>query len=142
MREQKLLASYRPTDVSTHIIDNETDAVTRLVQQEYGSDPNWEPVITKVDDNRWEVTELRPKPRKEYYEDSETISLATAEQKGLTSPRPNISISDRMQTDPFFDKAGVADGDNSKFWKYDQFSKWTPELERMFAPTADTKKWY
>lgn len=142
LREQKLLASYRPTDVSTHIIDNETDAVTRLVQQEYGSDPNWEPVITKVDDNRWEVTELRPKPRKEYYEDSETISLATAEQKGLTSPRPNISISDRMQTDPFFDKAGVADGDNSKFWKYDQFSKWTPELERMFAPTADTKKWY
>jgi len=142
LREQKLLAAYRPTDVSTHIIDSETDAVTRLVHQEYGSDPNWEPVVTKVDENRWEVTELRPKARKEYYADSDTISLATAEQKGMIHPNPSLTIQDRMQNDPFFDKGGLGDKDNQRFWKYEQFNQWTPELERMFAPTADTKKWY
>jgi len=142
LREQKLLASYRPTDVSTHVIDSETDAVARLVREEYGSDPNWEPVVSKIDENRWEVTELRPKARKETYADAETISIATAEQKGLTSPQPSITINDRMQNDPFFDKGGLGDRDNDRFWKYEDFHKWTPDLERMFAPTADTKKWY
>lgn len=142
LREQKLLASYRPTDVSTHIVDSETDAVARLVREEYGSDPNWEPVVSKIDENRWEVTELRPKARKETYADAETISIATAEQKGLTSPQPSVTINDRMQNDPFFDKGGLGDRDNDRFWKYEDFHKWTPDLERMFAPTADTKKWY
>lgn len=142
LREQKLLASYRPTDVGTHIIDSETEAVGRLVHEEYGSDPNWEPVVSKVGENRWEVTELRPKPRKEQYADSETISLATAEQNGMTQPRATININDNMRNDPFFDKGGLGDRDNNKFWNYQEFNKWTPELERMFAPTADTKKWY
>jgi hypothetical protein len=142
LREQKLLASYRPSNVNEHIIDSETDAVARLVHEEYGSDPNWEPVVTRVDENRWEVTELRPKPRKEHYEDAQTIDIATAEQKGMLHPQPNIEISDRLRNDPFFDKGGIADKDNNRFWNYNDFKKWTPDLERMFAPTADTKRWY
>jgi hypothetical protein len=47
-----------------------------------------------------------------------------------------------MRNDPFFDKGGVVDKDSNRIWEYNDFRKWTPDLERMFAPTAGTKAWY
>lgn len=141
-REQKLLSAYRPTEVSEHRIDSETQAVGKLVHEMYAGDQNWEPVVTKVNDYQWEVTELRPKPRKEQYEEEKSKNLALAQERGETLPPPNLSIDDRLRADPYFDKAGVGDNDNNKFWKYDDFKKWTPGLERMFAPTFDNQKWY
>jgi hypothetical protein len=47
-----------------------------------------------------------------------------------------------MRNDPFFDKGGVVDNDNQRVWSYKDFRKWTPDLERQFAPTAETKAWY
>ena len=141
MREAKILSSYRPTDLTKHTIDSKTEAVAKLVNETYKSDPNWEPVVSKVSENKWEVTELRPKPRKETYADAQTLSLATAEATGLAQPPVSVDITDRLQDDPYFDKSGVGDRDNNKFWNYKDFNKWTPGLERMFAPTLDTKEW-
>jgi hypothetical protein len=142
MREQKILSSYRPTELTKHVIDNKTETVARLVNEMYKSDPKYEPVITKVDENKWEVSELRPRPQKETYAEGQTISLTMAQEKGMTVPPPSIDISDRLQDDPYFDKTGVADVANNKFWDYKDFNKWTPGLERMFAPTLDNKEWY
>ena len=141
-REQKVLASYQPTAISKHIIDSETEAVGKLVHDVYASDPSWEPVVTKVDDNKYEVTELRPKPRTERYEDDKTVSLATAEERGIAIPPPTLDIHDRLQDDPYFDKSGVGDRNNSRYWNYNDFKQWTPGLERMFAPTEGNKEWY
>jgi hypothetical protein len=141
MREQALLAQYQPTDVSKHIIDSDTAAVAKLVHDEYAGDPNWEPVVARVDENKWEVKELRPKSRKEKWEDAQTISLAAAESSQQVLPAPSISIRDRLQEDPYFDKAGVTDKDNDRIWKYSDFNKWTPGLERMFAPTFSQEQW-
>jgi len=142
MREAKILSAYKPTDLTQHTIDNRTAAVAKLVHDVYASDKNWEPVVTQVDKNKWEVTELRPKPRKETYEDAQVMSLAMAEEKGITQPPVQIDIMDRLQDDPYFDKRGVGDRDNNKFWNYKDFNKWTPGLERMFAPTFDNREWY
>lgn len=142
MREQKILSSYRPTELSKHVIDNKTETVARLVNEMYKSDPVYEPVITKVDENKWEVSELRPRPYKEKYTEGQAISLAMAQEKGYTVPPPSIDISDRLKDDPYFDKSGVGDVANNKFWNYKDFNKWTPGLERMFAPTLDNKEWY
>jgi hypothetical protein len=57
-------------------------------------------------------------------------------------PKASIQISDQMRNDPFFDKGGVVDNDNQRVWSYNDFRKWTPDLERQFAPTAATKAWY
>lgn len=141
LREQKILASYQPTAISKHIIDSETEAVGKLVHDMYASDSAWEPVVTKVDENRYEVTELRPKPRIESYEDDKTVSLATAEERGIAIPPPSLDIHDRLQDDPYFDKSGVGDRVNSRYWNYNDFKKWTPSLERMFAPTDSTREW-
>jgi hypothetical protein len=142
MREQKILSSYRPTELTKHVIDNKTEAVARLVNEMYASDPKYEPVVSKVGENKWEVTELRPRPQKETYAEGQTISLAMAQEKGLTVPPPSVDISDRLKDDPYFDKTGVADVANNKFWDYKDFNKWTPGLERMFAPTLDNREWY
>ncbi len=142
LREQKILAAYKPTDISTHVIDNETEAVAKLVMKTYENDPNWEPVVSKTGENAWEVTELRPKPKKERYEDGTTINAALTNGDKLAMPAPSISIDDRMRGDPYFTNDGVVDSDNSRYWNYNDFKKWTPGLERMFAPTADTQAWY
>jgi hypothetical protein len=143
LREQKILASYRPTEVSEHIVDNETQAVANLVNKMYKEDPNWEPVVSKTGENQWEVTELRPKARKETYEDAQTVTTAMAENgRGQAQPEPVMNIFDRLQDDPYFDKRGVSDKNNDRFWNYKDFNKWTPGLERMFAPTMDNKEWH
>lgn len=140
-REKALLAAYRPTDVSKHVVDSETERVAKLVEDVYANDPSWEPVITKTGENQWAVTELRPKARKEKWEEENTISDALTQ--GSLDPRVKMEILDKMNTqDPFFDKRGVVDRDNGRVWKYEDFNKWTPGLERMFAPTKDTKEWY
>jgi len=140
-REAKVLAAYRPTAITEHVIDNKTEQVAKLVHQVYESDPNWDPVVEKVDENNYRVVELRPKARKEKWEDETTKSLSLAEAEGTMIPPPVVSIDDRNRGDPYFDKSGVGDRDNDKVWQYKDFKKWTPGLERMFAPTMDTKEW-
>ena len=139
-REQKVMSSYKPTDVSKHTINDQMRTVSRIVNEAYKGDKNWEPVVTQVSDYQWEVTELRPREKREKYE-GETKDLALAEQRGEALPPPSISIDDRNRDDPYFDKSGVGDRDNNKYWKYEDFSKWTPGLERMFAPTLSNKEW-
>lgn len=142
MREQKILSSYRPTELTKHTIDSKTEAVAKLVNEMYKSDPKYEPVITKVDENKWEVSELRPRPQKESYSDAQAMTLSMAQEKGISIPPPEINISDRLSDDPYFDKSGVGDQANNRFWDYKDFNKWTPGLERMFAPTLNNKEWY
>jgi hypothetical protein len=142
-REQKVLSAYRPTSITKHTIDAETETVGELVHKLYESDPNWEPVLEKTGENTYQITELRPKPRKERYADAQTTTLAMAEASGdYVPPEPVINIEDRIRGDPYFQKNGVADRENDRFWNYNDFNKWTPGLERMFAPTQDTREWY
>ena len=144
LRQQKILASYRPTDISTHVVDSETETVAKMVMKIYENDPNWDPVITKTSEGQYAVTELVPKSRKERFEEAKTIGMATTTGFGdqPQDPKAAIQISDQMRNDPFFDKGGVVDKDSNRIWEYNDFRKWTPDLERMFAPTAGTKAWY
>ena len=143
-REHQILASYRPTDISNHLVDSKTEQVAKLVNQMYENDPDWIPVVQKQNDNNYAITELLPKARKERWEDAhaQQQSLRELEQKGTVIPPPTLTIEDRMRDDPYFDKAGVGDRDNDRLWNYNDFRKWTPGLERMFAPTADNKEWF
>ncbi len=143
LKEQALLAAYRPTDITKHVLDSETERVANLVSKMYADDPNWEPVVEKTGEHQYAITELKPKPRKEKWEDAQTVKTALSESEDLAkNPVANIQIYDRHMNDPYFDKQGIKDADNDRFWSYQDFNKWTPGLERMFAPTAETKAWY
>lgn len=142
LREQQILASYRPTDITKHTVDSRTEQVAKLVNQMYQDDPNWIPVVEKKDENNYAITELIPKARKERWEDADANRLSMMESAGQVQPKPTVDIINRLQDDPYFDKSGVGDRSNDRFWNYNDFRKWTPGLERMFAPTFDHKEWY
>lgn len=144
-REQKILTGYQPTDLTTHVVDDEMERVAKVVAQTYEGDPDWEPVVEKRGEHQYAVTELRPRRKKEEWEGEETPTVQQAKDRGLLtgeSLQPAVDISDRQHNDPFFDKSGLVDYDNNRVWKYQDFNKWTPGLERMFAPTNDTQAWY
>lgn len=143
-REKAILAAYRPTDVTTHVMDSDVERVAALVNKMYQNDPDWEPVVEKTGPNQYAITELRPKPRKERWAEDQDKTVAMAEADGTASlnPAANIQIYDRYMQDPYFDKQGIKDTERDRFWGYEDFNKWTPGLERMFAPTATTKDWY
>lgn len=144
-REQKVLTGYQPTDLTTHVVDDEMERVAKVVAQTYAADGDWEPVVEKRGDHQYAVTELRPRRKKEEWEGEETPTIQQAKDQGLLtgeSLQAAVDISDRQHTDPFFDKSGLVDYDNNRVWKYQDFNKWTPGLERMFAPTNDTQAWF
>jgi hypothetical protein len=147
LREQKILAAYKPTDISKHTVDSETEQVAKLVNKMYENDKNWAPVVTKTDEGQYAVTELRPKSRKEKWEDAQTVKVATTMGMNTSAnglePTATLDINDRIHNDPFYDKGGIMPGDaKQRVWDYSQFKEWTPDLERMFAPTARNKAWY
>ena len=144
-REKAILQQYSPKKTED-LLEHDTDDVQVLVKKLYESDPDWEPVVEKVKKGEFEVTQLVPRRKKEddQYEDEEKIpSIAEAREMGhITSPpkiQPRIEVSG-MQ-DPYFDKTGVIDYEGDRFYRYDHFAKWTPGLERMFAPTFDQNDW-
>ena len=145
-REANILSAYQPTAITEHVVDDEYERVAKVVAQQYSTDPDWEPVVEKRGPHQYAVTELRPKAKKEtVWEDEVKTTVADAKQQGLMEGgevKPNVlTIQDNLQ-DPFFAKTGVADHSNDTFWKYDQFNKWSPGLEKMFAPTDPQNKWH
>ena len=68
--------------------------------------------------------------------------VKAAEAEGFAQPTPTIDIDSRLRGDPYFDKSGIGDQANNRFWNYKDFNKWTPGLERMFAPTMDNRAWF
>jgi len=143
-RERAILQQYSPRKVE-NLMDDATDDVQTLVKKLYETDPDWEPVVEKVKTGEFEVTKLIPKRKKEddQYSDERVPTVAEAlhsgEATGVPRVQPRMEVSG-MQ-DPFFDKKGVVDYEGDHFYRYENFAKWTPGLERMFAPTLDQNDW-
>lgn len=128
------------SESAENLTTQDTDDVAEMVKKMYENDPNWEPVVERVGENEYRVSELRPKPRKEKYAESNGEDESTIERaKEVGKITPNIEIDGGQ--DPYFDKQGVLDYSNDRFHEYKDFKQWTPGLERMFAPTLDTNNW-
>jgi hypothetical protein len=141
--ERRILNSYKAPQVAKNEEEEETSMIGRLVKKLFASDKDYEPVVEKSGDNKWDITELRPKARKEQWADADNgTSIDSAVRAGWIPPTPSMQIFDHGTNDPAFYRAGVADNDNGRFWNYKDFNKFTPGLERMFAPTLTTREWY
>lgn len=137
IREKASLKAYEAAP-ATALMEHNVEDVAVMVKKMYAEDPNWEPVVEKVGDNEYRVSELRPKARKEKYEENQDMTIERAKEGGLIQAQVDI---EGGRQDPYFDKQGVLDYSNDRFWEYKDFKKWTPGLERMFAPTLDTTNW-
>jgi len=145
-REQAILQQYAPKKTE-ELMNHDKADVEVLVKKLYENDPDWEPVLEKKNGIDFEVTGLVPKRKKSdgEFEDEHIPSIAEAIETGLTDRKVETTITPGFdpvkRQDPYFDKGGVIDYEGDRFYKYDNFSKWTPGLERMFAPTFDQNDW-
>jgi hypothetical protein len=117
--------------------------VAKLVAKAYESDPDYEPVVTKVGANNWEVTELKPRHRKQPYDDrvDERVVNTDNEQVDLEFRYRDKEAIERA-VDPFYEGIGSVPFDGPVN-KKDPFYGPVPGLERPFGPTFDhTKQWY
>lgn len=154
-REKAILQQYSPKKTED-LMEQSTDDVQTLVDKLYATDPDWAPVLEKINGNQFQVTGLVAKTKKEdiMYEDEKVPTIAEAIGDGLTSIKDSItgnvasneakivpSNTVVKKQDPYFDKDGVLDYEGDRFYRYDQFAKWDKNLERMFAPTFDKNDW-
>ena len=123
---------------------NEEREVAKLVAAAYDNDPNWEPVVTKVGQNHWEVNELKQKRSI-----SDLQPIVDDSVVNTADPKVNIqyqypgSVSESMKEaiDPFFTGLGDLPSDHQRY-RRDPYYGPVPGMERMMGPTFDHKKWY
>jgi len=137
IREKAILEAFKPARAEK-LTEHNVEDVAAMVKKMYASDPNWEPVVEKVGENQYRIAELRPKLRVEKYQGSEDMTIERAKEGGKISA--GVEVTGGRQ-DPYFDKQGVLDYSNDRFWEYKDFKKWSGGLERMFAPTLDQTNW-
>jgi hypothetical protein len=139
-KEKAGLEGFTSEKPENLLMNHDLDEVAQMVKKMYENDPNWEPVVERIGENEYRVSELRPKPRKERYADAsgdDESTIERAKEGGKITP----SVVVEGGADPYFDKQGVLDYSNDRFHEYKDFKQWTPGLERMFAPTLDTTNW-
>ncbi len=61
--QQDAYSSYAREEEDSCPSAKERKEIQKLAEKAYGNDPGFEPVVSKVGPNHWEITELRPKRR-------------------------------------------------------------------------------
>jgi hypothetical protein len=128
-------------DIDCHI-SREAREVAALVAKAYESDPTFEPVVTKVGANHWEVNELKPRRRQGKYEDGivddRVVDTTNDKVDVRFQHRENRIIEDAI--DPYFPEGALPF--ESARQSRDPWYGPVPNMERMFGPTFDHKEWY
>ena len=135
MEERKILQLYKPakTDsLGSYQLEDANDLIKRIYDAK-----GLIPEVVKKEGNVYEVIGTRRKDEKIVYEDENPpAQRAPVEEAGegrITVPVTAVDTAAGL--DPFFTPGGVTRMDR---WDY---TKFTPGLERMFAPTYPTVEW-
>ena len=136
--EKKILQTYQPKK-SKDLLHYAVEDVKEMIDKIYDK-KGLIPVIekSKQGNNVWEISEVKEKNPIIVWEDS-----PEAQQKQLMETRGENVIEVPQEAsdlsaglDPFFQARG-----STRKGKSD-YTKWTPGLERMFAPTYPVKSWF
>ena len=130
------MQTYKP-ESSKGLLQYSVDDVKTLLEKIY-SKKGLIPVIeqSKQGQNIWEITELKEKNPHIVWEDEVETERQKMKNRGEEVIEVPYTASDvAAGLDPFFQaRQSPRDG------KYD-YTKFTPGLERMFAPTYPIKSW-
>jgi hypothetical protein len=136
MEERKILQLYQPakTDSLTTYQLDDAEALIKRIYDAKGMIPE----VKKKEGNVYEVIGTRRKDEKIVYEDENApAQKAPVEEAGegrITVPVTAVDTAAGL--DPFFSPGG-----STHIGRWD-YTKFTPGLERMFAPTYPTVEWY
>lgn len=136
MSERKILQTYKPNNI-TSLTSYDLDDAKTLISKIYDA-KGLIPSIIQKEPNVYEVIGTRRKDEKIIYEDEEspasTGAVQTAGEATITVPPTAMDVA--VGLDPFY-----SPNPSSRTNRWD-YTKWTPGLERTFAPTFATEKWY
>ncbi len=136
MEERQILQTYKPKKVGDLTTYNLEDA-QELIQKIYNA-KGLIPDVRHKDGNVYEIVGTRRKDEKIVYEDEEAPAQQAPVQAAgeATITVPPVAADVSVGLDPFFTPSASTKLDR---WDY---TKFTPGLERMFAPTYPTVEWY
>ena len=135
MEERKIIQTYKPKE-SGDLISYSIEEAEKLIKKIYDA-KGLIPVVKRQKDNVYEVVGTRRKDEKIVYEDEE----APAQQAPLTAAGegvidiPAAAVDTAAGLDPFYSTAPAS---HMPRWDYQRF---TPGLERMFAPSKPLQNW-
>lgn len=119
----------------------EAREVAHMVARAYESDPNFEPVVTKVGPNQWEVTELKPRRHM-----ADEVVDVVVDERVVDTRNDAVDVEFRYgprrpqdAIDPYFPSIPF---ESDRRASSDPFYGPVPGMERMFGPTFDNKRWY
>jgi hypothetical protein len=138
-REQEILNTYTPKDPQSLTTYSAEDAQT-LIEKIYTA-KGLKATYKQTGDNQFQILSTTPLDKVITYEDDPAEpSLAPASHEAVASAGEETIIVPDIRTtgglDPFY-----TPGEQTRDGRWD-YTKFTPGLERMFAPTEQMQKWY
>ena len=133
IKERKMLQTYVPkktSDLKTYDVDD----AYGLIKQMYTAKGLVPEVTHKKDTNIYEITGVRKMGEKVQYEDEVDAPREGGEESLTVVPQAARDLLN--EGDPFYNRQ-----QKTRTGKWD-YTKYTPELERMFAPTYPRSQWY
>jgi hypothetical protein len=135
--EKRILASYAPkkaNDLTTYDLDDAEALITNIYKPK-----GLVPEVVRKDGNVFEVVRTRSVKDVIQYEDDlpdAPVSSRPLEESGEARIHvPAVALETAASRDPFYEPTTSTRADRS------DYTKWTPGLERMFAPTKSTSDW-
>jgi hypothetical protein len=116
-------------------LSREDREVAAMVAATY-TDPNFEPVVTRVGPHNWEVSELK-QLRAPSHEEAPRKNLYAKDAVDIRFKYRQAADAEEA-IDPYFPVDHMPYGSNER----DRFYGPVPGMERMFGPTFDTQHWY
>lgn len=126
----------------------ERKEIQRLADNAYGNDPAFEPVVSKVGPNHWEITELRPKRRHVTFSndvdnrvvntDDDSVDVEFRYRGEHTSFGPaDLAMARREDVGAALDPAVVGELP----WGSERLGDVLGPMMRPYGPTQDHKSW-
>jgi len=138
--ERKIIQTYHPKNVGNLSSYNVDDAM-ELINKIYEKKGEIADVIVK-DNNVYEIIGTRKKDEKIVYEETDGDAPASTEPQPETGENvtvvPQAAGDKRAALDPFYEPDSSSNTRTGR-WNY---RRWTPGLERMFAPTEAKAEWH
>ena len=134
-------------DVDCHM-SRKSKEVAELVALTYKNDKDYEPVITRIGSNNWEVSELKPRRRNSLSKDTGTDKednrvVDTDNDTVDVQFKFNSTVDNENEIDPYFPNENTPwyIEKNYEMNPGDNYSGPIPGMDRMFGPTFDRKSW-
>ena len=134
--EKRILSTYAPkkaNDLKTYDLDDAQELIEKIYKPK-----GLIPTVERKEGNVFEITGVRPVKEKIQYEDELPLAPwnSTRGSPGeATIEVPAVATETAAGRDPFYEPTTSTRSDRS------DYTKWTPGLERMYAPTYATADW-